>query len=51
VELLLGLIVLGISLAVALVLPVVSFLRASRADREVRRLNPRFGARAAAQPG
>lgn len=33
-----ALIVLGVSLAVALVLPVVSFLRASRADREARRL-------------
>lgn len=33
-----GIVVLGVSLAVALVLPVVSFLRASRAARETRQL-------------
>ncbi len=38
VELFLALLLIACSLAVALVLPVLSFVRASRADREVRRL-------------
>lgn len=37
-ELLFGLLVVGCSLAVALVLPVLSFIRSTRAEREVRRL-------------
>lgn len=43
-ELLIGLVVLGVSLAIALALPVVSFLRASRADRETRRLSAEVAA-------
>jgi uncharacterized membrane protein len=38
VEFLIALLVVGCALAVALVLPVLSFLRATRADRDVRRL-------------
>lgn len=38
-ELLIGLLVVACSLALALVLPVLSFLRATRAERDVRRLS------------